>query len=78
MVRPLKEACKVIENPAGDIYLFALPPDCISGVIFGCQMSGEQQREFIDLIKHDSRYQHISFSKAMRDERTFALRFEAL
>lgn len=77
MVRPLKEASKVIENPNGDICLFDLPSDCICGVIFGCQMPESQQAEYFEMLRSDSRYAHILCSKALRDERTFALRLEA-
>ncbi|MFS8086046.1 MAG: DUF2971 domain-containing protein, partial [Acidobacteriota bacterium] len=78
MVRPLSEASKVIENSAGNIYLFNLPPDCISGIIFGCQMSDDQQHGFIEMLKNDGRYGGISFSRALRDDRTFSLRLEPL
>jgi hypothetical protein len=35
MVRVLDEATTVIKNEQGDVYLFELPPDCISQVILG-------------------------------------------
>ncbi len=76
MVRPLKEASKVIENPIGNICLFDLPSDCICGIIFGCQMPDHQQSEYFELLRSDSKYRRIFFSKAVRDERTFALRLE--
>lgn len=78
MVRLLKEASRIIDNPHGNIYLFDLPPGCISGIMLGCQMPDDQQKEYIELLRSDVRYRHISYSRAMRDEKTFALRIEAL
>lgn len=78
MVRPLKDARKVIENPNGQVYLFDLPSDCISGIIFGCQMHGDQQDQYLELLKSDTRYKHISYSRALRDQKTFNLRLEIL
>ena len=78
MVRALKEATKVIENPAGNIYLFDSPPTSITGIIFGCQMSNECRAEIMDFIKGDERYKHLTFAAVVQDKKTFAFKIDVL
>jgi len=65
VLRPLQEANKVLANLSPPAYLFAIPPECISGVVFGCQMIEQSKREIAALLRIDSRYQHVEKREAV-------------
>lgn len=68
------EACqKKISKGGEDVYLFSLPLDCIKGVIFGCSMSEENKRGFINLLQSDKKYSHINIRQAIIDEKDFRI-----
>lgn len=72
MIKPLKEANKIIKNPAGNIHLFALPSTCITGVIFGHKMNPDVRREIIELLTSNEKYEHhVNLLETVLSERSY-------
>lgn len=45
------------------IHLFAFPPDCITGVIFGARMSNADKARVLEVLR-ENRYKHVSIYQA--------------
>ncbi len=73
MLRPLKEADRIIESKEGNIHLFTIDPMCITGVIFGCQMSRSKKQEIIKILNDDKVYSQVKKYQALRKERGYGL-----
>jgi uncharacterized protein Usg len=71
MIKPLAEADKIIENPAGNIHLFTLPSSCMIGLILGHKMNPDKRHELLELVKADERYRHLSLSESLLDQTSY-------
>lgn len=71
VLKPLRDADKIIENPTGNIHLYALPPACVTGIILGHRMTPENRNEIIELVRGDSKYRHISLSETLLSETSY-------
>ena len=40
----------ILDNEGQPIYLFTLPPSCITGVIFGTRVSQENKSKIVDVL----------------------------
>lgn len=78
MVLPLKDADNS-DNPLdGNIYLFSLPPDCITSVFLGWKINEFVKQQITDIVKRDSRYTHLEIYQAVMDEKKFILNAKRL
>ena len=73
MIKGLKQADSVIENPSGNIYLFAIPPACIVSVILGERMLADTRQQIIEFLKTDKRYPHVTLFQAKSSTAKFAI-----
>ena len=73
LVRPLINYNQKIGNPNGDIYLYAVPLLCITGITLGCRMPIDRKREIYQLIKDNQTLSHIHLFEAYSDEKEFKL-----
>ncbi len=70
MLMPLEEAD---HNFGDDIFLFDVPPTCITGLILGSKMEDRMKQDIITLIASDARYPHIKLSQATLSETEFEI-----
>jgi hypothetical protein len=68
VLRPLGSADKVIPFDTGNIHLFAFPPECVTGVIFGCRTSLAKHQEVAAFLEGEARYQHVRLYQAIQSE----------
>lgn len=68
-------AQKTVAKSQGNIYLFSVPPTCITGVILGCRMATEARRRLCNVVLKDKRYRHINITVAKLDRRGFKLNY---
>lgn len=73
IMRPLQHADQVIPSTDGAIHLFSFPPDCITGILFGCRMSQEIKQEMFEYLNSEEAYSHIQMLDSVLDEREFKL-----
>jgi hypothetical protein len=73
IMKKLEDADEIVDLPSGRIHLFALPPACIKGIIFGCRMGADKRQEICQLVKCDDRYQHVKLAEVEMDARGFGL-----
>lgn len=73
MLRPLKDSGKKISSEYGDIHLFSIAPECITGVIFGLKMSELNKNKLADFLAKDERYNHIKKYQAVPSDRKYEL-----
>ena len=73
MIVPLRGCQSVIASQQGDIYLFELPKSCITGIILGCRMSGQNKERILNALRNDEGYNHVSLRQAEMDEKEFRL-----
>ncbi|SRR6266487_4410474 len=78
MIKGLKQADRVIENPVGNIYLFAIPPACIASVILGQRMVLETRQHVIEFMSSDKRYEHVTLFQAKSSSDEFAIEIEPI
>jgi hypothetical protein len=71
MLKALKDANKIIELPGGNIHLYSLPPESITGVVLGHRMKPKDRDEIIALIKGDARYDHVTLSETALSETSY-------
>lgn len=65
LIRPLVDANKVYQDEQnGDIHLFRLPPDAVTGVILGLNVKSSYKEALIHLIQKDERYKHVKLLQA--------------
>ena len=73
IMRPLQDATEVITVNGDAIHLFSLPPDSVTGIIFGCRMSADVKKEIIEYLSNEESYSHVNKFDAVLDEREFKL-----
>jgi hypothetical protein len=73
MLRPLKDYTQVETIDDTPIYLFALPPDCITGIILGARMAEGRKQEISEYLAADNQYSHVKVYSACLDEREYKL-----
>jgi hypothetical protein len=73
MIRKLSESDRRIANSTGDIYLFALPPECIRSIILGCRMLESEKQKIIGYINKEARYKHVKILEASMDRQSFSI-----
>lgn len=76
MLRLLPDADRTIDALNGKVHLFALPPECVTGVILGCRADPQTRREVAEFLDQDPRYQHVVLKQVVRDSKAFGLRIE--
>ena len=75
MVLPLEKADDTRDEC---IYLFNLPSACISGLIFGSNMSEQKKMVLTALVKNDVRYSHVRLYQASISEIGFEIQIAEL
>jgi hypothetical protein len=75
MIVALKNCQNVIASQQDDVYLFELPKSCITGIVLGCRISTEHKERFLNVLRNDDDYRHVSLRQAEMDEKEFRLRF---
>ncbi len=78
MIKGLKRADRILENPTGSVYLFSIPASCISSVILGQRMVSEIRQQVIELVRTDKRYTHVSLFQARSSTDKFAIEIQPL
>jgi hypothetical protein len=67
-----KDGKAILDDEGQPIYLFPLPPSCITGVIFGSRMSQENRGKIMHVLSTDD-YSHVKPYQAVLDDRKFKL-----
>jgi hypothetical protein len=67
-----KEGEFILDDYEQPIYLFPLPPSCVTGIIFGSRISQADKREMLRVLFTD-RYSHVKRYQAVLDEKKFEL-----
>lgn len=67
-----KDGKAILDDEGQPIYLFTLPPSCITGVIFGSRVSQENRGEIMHVLSTDH-YSHVKTYQAILDDREFRL-----
>jgi len=76
---PIDEADKVDRDADGQpVYLFAFPPECITGVIFGSRMPDDVRNNFLEFLSTNRRYSDVKAYQAILDEKKFQLNIEPI
>jgi hypothetical protein len=70
MCAPLEDADQVTEKDGEAIYLFSIPPECISEIILGSRTTTAMRGALSALVSEEDRYKHVSISRAELDEKT--------
>jgi len=78
MIKGLKQADKILQNPNGNVYLFSIPPSCILSVILGQRMVPEIRQQVIEFVRTDKRYAHVSLFQARSSPDKFAIEIQPL
>lgn len=73
LVRHLTHASQVIKNQEPYIYLFDIPKDSISSIIFGMNASDETQKEILKIVKTDNMLRNVPLFQAYMDNKTFKI-----
>ena len=64
----------MVRGAGGDaIDLFYFPPDCVTGIIFGCRMLVNLRKEMSEYLNREKQYSHLKKYDAVLDEREFKL-----
>jgi len=69
MILPLKDSSRV-EN---ERYLFKVPENAITEVIFGCKMQQKEKEKILDVIKKNKKLSHIKIKEAKLSFGEFSL-----
>jgi hypothetical protein len=67
-----KDGVAILDDEGQPIYLFSLPPSCITGVIFGSRMSQENKSKIMHVLSTDD-YSHVKKYQAVLDDMKFKL-----
>lgn len=67
-----KDGAAILDDEGQPIYLFTLPPSCITGVIFGSRMTHENQSKILHVLSTED-YSHVKKYQAVLDDRKFKL-----
>jgi Protein of unknown function (DUF2971) len=78
MMVALDDCTKKIAVAPNALYLFALPPECVTGIILGCRTTSATKTRVVELLRSDSRYRHLNMRDAVTHAARFALRFRDL
>lgn len=73
IMRPLQDATEIIHVGGETIHLFSFPPDCVTGIIFGCRMLPSIRKEIIELLRGKESYSHLNKFDSVLDTREFKL-----
>lgn len=73
MLRPLRDANRIIENPAGNIHLFSIEPESITGVILGYQITQDKKDEIAKILSTNECYSQVKKYQAFIKERGYGL-----
>lgn len=65
-----KDGQPSLDDEGEPIYLFSLPPSCITGIIFGTRMSSKNKSDLVQVLSAND-YSHVSTYRAILDERKF-------
>jgi len=77
IVEYLRECPRVRRCEPYNIYLFPIPMDCITGIIFGCRAADATKSFIRDLIRTNPACSHISLSETSIDEKQYKLNISA-
>jgi Protein of unknown function (DUF2971) len=61
-----------LDDEGEPIYLFSLPPSCITGIIFGTRMSQPNRHRIMHVLSTED-YWHVKRHEALLDDRRFKL-----
>lgn len=75
MFYTLRDCKKIISSKPYDIYLFSIPKNCITGIIWGCKISNVDKQNMLKIIRDDKEYSHVNLIQAEMDEREYRLKF---
>jgi hypothetical protein len=70
LIRNLNNAADIQDSK---IFLFDIPKDCISSVIFGVECTQELQQEIQTLIRNDAELNSVKLSKAYMDHKSYKI-----
>ena len=74
LVKLLSDRNKIFTTSEGVVcHLFKLPPECVTGIIFGLRMSQANRNIITAFLKNDSRYKHVVVYESKQGEQTFEL-----
>jgi len=73
LIRNLKNKSYVKEGQEHKIFLFDIPKECISSVIFGMECSPQLQGEIEDLINKDIDLKSVKLYKAEMDRKSYKI-----
>jgi hypothetical protein len=62
----------VLDDYEQPIYLFPLPPSCVTGIIFGSRMSKANKSEICRMLSPDH-YSHVKRYQAVLNDKKFEL-----
>lgn len=72
--RPLSDADKVIPTSSGKLYLYQIPSEAITGIVFGARTPLEFRNSTLNLIKSTADLSHINIRTCFADPKEFAIR----
>jgi hypothetical protein len=72
VVFPLNDASVVHNN---EFHLFAINKSSVCSITFGCEMSEENKKFIINLIKNDEDFNHVAFNHARLHDEQYCLDF---
>lgn len=78
VLAPFSFAAHTFARHDGDVYLFELPPDAITGVILGARASPKLHAAVEALVATDPRYTHLELLQATLDPPTASIVIEPL
>ena len=73
IMRPLRDATETINVNGEAIHLFSFPPDCVTGIIFGCRTQPRLRQEISEYLSGEKEYAHLDKYEAILDEKEFKL-----
>jgi len=76
MILPLSTSDRRIDGGDTPVHLFALPPECVCGVILGCRTTASQRWEMAQFLTEDRRYRHVTMREARLDPEAFRLHLD--
>jgi len=77
MIRSLKECTKIM-NGSEEIYLYPIPLECITGIIWGCRIL-ESARDFLYLrVRGNKEFSHVRLWQASINEKEYKLDFKEI
>jgi hypothetical protein len=67
-----KDGAAILDDEGQPIYVFAFPPSCITGIVFGSRISHQNKSKITHVVSTDG-YSHVKRYQAVLDERKFKL-----